>query len=50
VETYDFMQGLYQRADELKSERAEHESPDDDDGIGGRQVPTLMIFTECSMG
>jgi hypothetical protein len=31
VPTDDFTQGLYVRADEIESERAEHEPPDDDD-------------------
>lgn len=32
VETSELTQGLYERADELESERAEQEPPDDDDG------------------
>jgi hypothetical protein len=31
VATDDFTQGLYERADEIESERAEREPPDDDD-------------------
>ena len=51
IATDEFTQRLYERADELESERAEHEPPTTMMmGRGGALIRTSMTCAECSTG